>query len=134
MTYFAYVDESGDAGAAGSRTYVLACILIRADRWPATFDSLIAYRRWLRNAFGVPVRAEIKANHLLRNGGAFRTIELSESARFAIYRQSLRLLPKLDASVFAVLIRKRELAVRNPGLDPRETCWESTCSRGSSDS
>lgn len=124
MTYFAYVDESGDAGAAGSGTYVLACVLVKADEWPETFDSLIAYRRWLRSAFGVPVRAEIKANFLLRNGGPFRPLALSESARFAIYRQTMRLMPKLDLKVFAVLIRKRELAARDPSLDPRETCWE----------
>lgn len=129
MTYFAYVDESGDAGAAGSGTYVLACILVKADRWPDTFDALISYRRWLRSAFGVPVRAEIKANHLLRNGGAFRPLALSESARFYIYRQTMRLVPKLDLQVFAVLIRKRELAAWNPSVDPRETCWEYTLQR-----
>lgn len=129
MTYFAYIDESGDAGAAGSGTYVLACVLVHTDRWSQTFDALISYRRWLRTTFGVPVRAEIKANYLLHNGGPFRPLALSESARFHIYRQTMRLMPKLGLQVFAVLIRKGELATQRPLVDPRETCWEYTLQR-----
>lgn len=124
MTYFAYVDESGDLGSAGSKTYVLACILVRAEMWPETFDALIEYRRWLRLHFGIPVRAEIKANYLLRNAGPFRRLGLSEAARFAVYRQTIRIVPKLGMTVFAVLIRKAELQAKTPGADPREICWE----------
>jgi hypothetical protein len=70
--HFAYIDESGDSEAGGSRTYVLACVLVDGDLWPNRFDRLIAFRRHLRELYGIPVRAEIKANYLLRNGGAFR--------------------------------------------------------------
>lgn len=63
----AYVDESGDPGVAGSRTYVLACVLVDAADWPDAFDKLIRFRRWIRERFGLPVRAEVKANFLIRN-------------------------------------------------------------------
>lgn len=70
----AYADESGSAGAAGSTTFTLGCVLVEAARWPNVFDDVLDYRRFLPDRFGLPVRAEIKANYLLRTGGPFRYI------------------------------------------------------------
>lgn len=119
-----YVDESGDAGAAGSRTYSLGAVMVDATAWPSVFDDLIDFRRFLRQKFGIPVRAEIKANYLLRNGGPFRPLGLSEQARFAIYRAHLRMQAKLGLQAFGVVIDKPELATHRPGLDPRDVGWE----------
>jgi hypothetical protein len=113
--YFAYVDESGNTDPAGSRTYTLACCLVRGETWPDRFDRMIAFRRFLRAQFGLPVRAEIKANYLLRNGGPFRPLGLSESARADIYRQAIRLQPKLHFVTFAVVINKLNLAMTSRG-------------------
>lgn len=121
--HLAYIDESGNTGK-GSRTYTLGCVLVEGERWPETFDRLIAFRRHIRRLFGVPVRAEIKANHLLRNGGAFRPLGLSESARFAIYRQHMRLQDKLDLKTFAVVIDKNKAATKYPGRPVDDIAWE----------
>jgi hypothetical protein len=118
--YFAYIDESGDTGAGGSRTYVLACVLVDADDWPDRFDRLIDFRRNLRDLFGLPVRAEIKANYLLRNGGPFRALGLSESARFAIYRQTMRLHAKLGFRTFAIVIDK----ANHPNRSADDIAWQ----------
>jgi len=120
--YLAYVDESGDRGANGSISYSLGCLLLPAAAWPTVFDDVIDYRRFLRAAFKIPIRAEIKANHLIRGAGAFRG--LNETSRHAIYRQSLRLMPKLGFEAFAIVIRKLELAAVDPSRDPREIAWE----------
>jgi Protein of unknown function (DUF3800) len=122
--YFGYVDESGDAGAAGSRTYALACVLVASRSWPDVFDGLIGFRRFLRVRFRLPVRAEVKANYLIRNGGPFRALQLSEAARHAIYRGFMRLHPKLGLETFAVVMDKQTAASRYPGRDPRELAWE----------
>ena len=118
--YFAYVDESGDTGAAGSRTYALACVLVRAVDWADRFDRVIDFRRHLRTLFGLPVRAELKANYLLRNGGPLRPLGLSESARFAIYRQTMRLHPKLGFRTFAILVNKQN----HPNRTADDLAWE----------
>jgi len=121
--FLAYIDESGDKGplaTAGSRSFTLGCVLVRATAWPSTFDALIGFRRFLFKQFGLPVRAEIKANHLLRNAGAFRDLALSESARHAIYRGSLRLQAKLSLSAFAIVINKAKLRA---GVDPHGQAW-----------
>jgi hypothetical protein len=122
--YLAYVDESGSKGAVaagGSKSFTLGCVLVRAAQWADAFDGVIGYRRYLKRQFGLPVRAEIKANYLLRNGGAFRDLELSEHARYSIYRGMLRLQAKLDLKAFGIVIRKEQLF---PDRDPHDTAWD----------
>jgi hypothetical protein len=121
----AYVDESGDPGANGSQTYALGCVMVGHDVWLDRFDRLIGFRRHVRKLFGVPIRAELKANYLIRNGGPhFSHQPLSETARHAIYRQSMRLQPKLGLASFAVVIDKGKAASRYPGRPPQDIAWE----------
>jgi hypothetical protein len=118
------VDESGDAGPKGSLTYCLGAVIVEAARWPDTFDDLIDFRRFLRRSFGIPVRAEIKANYLLRNGGPLRPLALSEAARHAVYRQHMRIQDKLGLNAFAVVVKKA-----NVTGDPRDLAWEGLLQR-----
>lgn len=118
----AYVDESGNLGT--SMTYTLGCVLVDADVWPETFNDLISFRRFLRSRFGVPVRAELKANYLLRNEGPFKALALPEEQRRVIYRQTMRLHAKIGLRTFAVLIRKREMAEHNPDFNCRDVAWD----------
>lgn len=120
--YLAYIDESGSTGdvaKGGSKSYTLGCVLVRASQWATVLDGLIGYRRHLRKQFGLLTRTEVKANHLLQNSGAFRDLALSERARFSLYRGMLRLCPKLDLSVFAIVIRKELLTAG----DPHDYAW-----------
>ena len=47
----AYVDESGDDGGNGSKSYALGCVLVEASAWSDTFDRLISFRRWVSKEF-----------------------------------------------------------------------------------
>jgi hypothetical protein len=125
--HLAYIDESGSDGlvaVGGSMTFTLACVLIDAERWPDVFDDMIDYRRYLHEQFKIPVRAELKANYLLRNGGPLRPLHLSESARFAIYRGLMRLQAKLGLKCFAIVIRKDLMELRGKKQNPRHVAWE----------
>jgi hypothetical protein len=108
----AYVDESGDDGLkrGSSRSYALGCVLIQSEDWAATFDGMIAFRRWVNATFRVPVRAELKANYLLHNGGPLRPRPLSWRARFKLYRAHMRIQEKLGMYAFAVVIDKQQVA------------------------
>ena len=123
--FFAYIDESGDPGMKprSSRTFTLACLLVGADMWPDRFNRVIAFRRHLRGLYGLPVRAEIKANHLLRNAGAFRPLALTENARFGLYRQCMRLHAKLEFETFAVVVDKQTVGKKYPGRPPDDVAW-----------
>lgn len=123
--FIAYVDESGDGGEGGSRTYALGCVMVDHDSWFNVFDRVIGFRRHLRRLFGIPVREEMKANYLLRNGGPYLSHNpLSESARYAIYRQFMRLHPKLDLKTFAVVIDKSSLSADQLSRGADEIAWE----------
>jgi hypothetical protein len=111
MSYFrwgmliAYVDESGDLGP--SHTYTLGCVLVDAESWPASFDALIGFRRFLRKEYGLLIRAELKANYILRNEGPFESPALPEGIRYKIYRGAMRLHAKLGFNTFAVVSARR---------------------------
>jgi hypothetical protein len=105
--HFAYVDESGDPGSRGSKTYALGCVLVGASKWLTVLDELIGYRRLLSDRVGLPVRAEIKANYLVRNSGPFRSLGLGEKTRRKIYRELMRLHHPLGLNTFAVVIHKK---------------------------
>jgi hypothetical protein len=115
--YIAYVDESGDDGAkrGSSRSYALGCVIIEGADWSATFDQMIAFRRYVNAAFGVPVRAELKAHYLLHNGGPLRSGPLSSRARFKLYRAHMRIQDKLGMRSFAVVIDKRAARAKYAG-------------------
>jgi Protein of unknown function (DUF3800) len=123
--YLAYVDESGDDGEHGSRCYAVGCVVVDSRDWAATFDNLIMFRRYLSATFGIPVRAEIKANYLLRNGGPFRSRPLSERARFKVYRAHMRIQDKLGMKAFAVVIDKGQARQRYEGARvASDIAWE----------
>jgi hypothetical protein len=100
--------------------------MVESSAWATSFDGLIAFRRWVRPAFGLRVRDEIKANYLLRNGGAFRDLKkpLSEAARFKLYRSCMRIQPKLGLSTFAVVIDKQQAAQRSGRRPASDIAWE----------
>ncbi len=125
----AYVDESGDTGvgAGGSLTYTLGCVLVDADLWPDAFDQLLDFRRRLRQTYGVPMRAEVKANYLLRNSGPFRSMSLAPGQRQLIYRAHLRVLDQLPARAFAIVIDKRGKHATPSGIF--DMAWESLLQR-----
>ena len=68
--------------------------MIEGEAWTATFDRMIAFRRYVRERYDIPVRAELKANYLPRNGGPLRRSPLSERARFKLYQAHMRIQPK----------------------------------------
>jgi hypothetical protein len=126
----AYIDESGNTGDpnnGGSLTFTLGCVLVDADNWPTAFDGLLRFRRRVRDKFGVHMRAEIKANYLLRNGGDLRTYNLGHGARHVIYRAHLRVLTPLGVRAFAIVVDKR--AGYTSPTDCFNTAWETLLQR-----
>lgn len=127
MVQIAYVDESGDDGTRrrSSQSYALGCAVVESHDWAATFDGLINFRRYVAATYGIPVRSEVKANYLLRNGGPLRAHPLSERARFKLYRAHMRIQDKLGVKAFAIVIDKAEAANR---LDTKraasDIAWE----------
>lgn len=93
-----------------ARRDALGCVLVPAERWLTTLDQLLNFRTRLKQKFGIPVRAEIKAAYLLRNSGSIRDLNLGPGARGAVFRAHLRVLRDLDVRVFSIVVDKRDKA------------------------
>jgi hypothetical protein len=122
--FIAYVDDSGNVGMPGSITYTLGCVLVGGGIWNAALDGMVDFRRRLRNTYGIPVTAELKANYIIRNKGLLFRLGLSEEQRHEVYRECMRVQPGLRLRSFAIVIHKERLARRKPDADPREVAWE----------
>jgi hypothetical protein len=125
-----YVDESGDSGYVGSKTggFALGCILINESSWLPALDDVIGFRRYLRNTFKIPPRAELKANYLLHNKGKLRNLKIAPAVRLKIYWMALGLLSKLadgqGVKVFAVVVDEAAMQAQKRADDPARVAWE----------
>lgn len=122
--YFAYFDESGDSGMADSptATFVLAALLVEDTNWLSALDQTIAFRRFLRDEFRIPPRAELKASWLIHSKGDIRASGLTYPARLAAYRAALRFQRKVGIfRVFAIMVVKPRVVSHS--LDVREVAW-----------
>lgn len=121
----AYVDESGDTGdpnlKGSTECFSLGCVLIDSRAWADAFDHLLGFRRKIRDSFGPLLRYELKANHLIRNGGGLKRFNLAPSQRRLIYNYHLNQLAAIDARAFAVVVNKPSAGVSGPAA--LEMAW-----------
>lgn len=117
-TLIAYIDETGNTGhpSLGGATacYGLGCVLVEAAAWTTSFDAFLDFRRTLRSNYGLPLRAEVKANYLIRLSGDLKGLELAPGERKMIYRAHLKSIPAMGARAFAVVVDKERAAVSGP--------------------
>lgn len=127
--YFAYIDESGDSGAGkgASKTYTLGCLLVSTDQWNEVFESLLSFRRRLRDRYGVRASDEIKARYLIKGNGPLRHLGDSPNDRRVIYRSHFQLLSSLPVLAFGVVIRKSSNFEQ--GRDLRSLAWHTLLQR-----
>jgi hypothetical protein len=67
--YLLYADESGDIGLARSPTthFALSGLVLHESRWRDFITQMVAFRRWLRANYGLPIRTEIHASEYIRH-------------------------------------------------------------------
>lgn len=124
MAHLAYFDESGDTGLMNSPTrfFVLACVLVPEMQWLASLDELVKMRRWLKKAFGIATRPEIKSTDIRKARGPFDGLGMSPQHRMRIFSGLMRFqAARLQSlNVFAIAIDK----AKYPGDDVRATAWQ----------
>jgi hypothetical protein len=84
---------------------------------------MIGLRRSLRDEHGLPVRAELKANYLIRGKGPLWRLNLSEAQRHDIYVQMMRVQAELGCQTYGIVVNKQELANRGREENAREVGW-----------
>jgi hypothetical protein len=127
---FAYVDESGNTGEVangGSATYSIGCVLVDAESWASSFDQMLAYRRYLRDSYGLRVRSEIKANFLIRGSGSLLDLHLQPFQRRLIFRSHLKQIAGSGCRAFAIVVDKRPKNLH--GTDLHTLAWQTLLQR-----
>jgi len=86
LVYFMYVDESGDSGVANSPTkyFALSSLIVHELRWQACLDRLIAFRRRMKDKFGLKMEEEIHAAAMINHPGAL--VRIPRNHRLTIIR------------------------------------------------
>lgn len=121
----AYVDESGDTGLTSSPSshYALAAVLVPDSRWLDALDSVITFRRYLRQAYGLSLTVELKAQNLVR--GYRGQPALTPARRAAIYSAAMQFIARSDwPRVFAVVVNKSQIRNRDQKLVVFAHAWE----------
>ena len=103
-----YVDESGDVGLNNSPTryFVLSAIVVHELRWRRTLDSLVAFRKMLRDKKGLKLREEIHCNEFINKPGPL--IRIKRNDRLDIIKKSVDWLnSQPDINVFSIVVDKQ---------------------------
>ena len=119
--YLMYVDESGDTGLDGSPTdhFVLTGFVVHEADWLDYLEGLVAFRRRMGAAFGLPLRAELHSSHLLTRPGAL--VRIAKNDRLTIIRAFTNEIARLaHARCLCVHVDK---TTKDPGYDVFERAW-----------
>lgn len=119
--FLTYVDESGDPGLVGSpcRYYVLSAVVLHELRWRPVLERMLAFRRRMRDAYGLKLREELHAARMITKPGALVRIKRHE--RLAIIREFADHLATIpDLNVINVVIDKEG---KDPAYDVFENAW-----------
>ncbi len=122
-----YVDESGDVGMVGSPTryFVLTGIVIHELRWTPYLEQLIAFRRYLRDQYGLKLREEIHASAFINNPGEL--IRIKRHDRLAILRDFADQLADMpDLNIINIVVDKHS---KKAEYDPFDMAWRALIQR-----
>ncbi|MGW4364508.1 DUF3800 domain-containing protein [Nocardia takedensis] len=122
---FAYIDESGDTGAVGnggSSTYTLGCVLVPMRTWTDSLDYLVNLRRNLKETYGLLMREEVKANHLVGIKKVYRDLGLGDGQVRDIYQRHIDAAVGISSGVCSLVVHKSE--IKKADINVFESAWE----------
>lgn len=105
--YLMYVDESGDTGLLDSPTryYVLSGLVVHELRWQTCLDQVVAFRRRIKDKFGLKLREELHAAAMITRPGPL--VRIRRNDRLAMIREFADELASLaDINVVNVVVDK----------------------------
>jgi len=109
--YIAYYDESGDDGypAYSSPLFVLTAVYIHYLDWKETFSQIQAFRTYIKNHYGLPVKIELHTKNLLLDKNPYRTFHINIDNRVNIITEFCQLIANLPVSIINTVINKSKI-------------------------
>ena len=125
--FLMYVDESGDVGLDRSPTryFILTGVVVHESRWRAYLERLIDFRKHLRDTYGLRMREEFHAAHMLRNPGDLMRIPRHD--RLAMMREFADQMAAMsDLNLVNIVVDKQ---LKLAGYDVFEKAWQALIQR-----
>ncbi|MGL4608804.1 MAG: DUF3800 domain-containing protein [Trueperaceae bacterium] len=121
------MDESGDIGLVNSPTryFVLSGLVLHELRWQANLDQLINFRQKMKLLYGLKLREELHASHLINSPGELKRIKRND--RLSIIRAlATELATMQDIQFINVVVDKQN---KPAGYDVFEKAWQALIQR-----
>lgn len=121
--YLMYIDESGDCGLTNSPTryFVLTGLVMHELDWADTLDTLLAFRRQMKANYGLGMRDELHASHLITRPG-MKLAQIPRHNRLLILRDFADYLAGLPhIRLITVLVDKSN---KNANYDVFGMAWK----------
>lgn len=110
--HLAYYDESGDDGypACSSPIFVLTTCYLHYRNWQEALDLCARFRKYLKEAYDLPVKFELHTRPLLLNKRPYRALALTTEQRVGIISDACRLIAHLPLRIINIAIIKQNIA------------------------
>lgn len=111
-TYIVYFDEAGDDGITtdSSNFFLLTSVYMRAEKWQENYEKIVAFRKNLKDEFGMHISEEFHTKHLLSDKDPYRKYHWTAEQRRTIMAEFAGCIAKLDLKVVNVIIDKDNVA------------------------
>ncbi|MEW5882827.1 MAG: DUF3800 domain-containing protein [Armatimonadota bacterium] len=122
-----YVDESGDCGLANSPSshFVLSGLVLHELRWQETLDAMLEFRRRMKRTFGLLMREEIHASHMISKPGPM--VRIKRNDRLTIIRHFADELAAMGhLNLLSVVVDKSN---KSPDYDVFANAWRALIQR-----
>lgn len=106
--FIAYYDESGDDGYPrySSPLFVLTALYLHHLNWKECYYIIKAFRKKLKEDYGLPVRMEMHAKNFILNKKPYRLLNISDDDRISVFDLFCDFLAQLDIKLINVAILK----------------------------
>jgi len=121
--FLAYCDESGDIGIKNSpsRYFCLSGIIIHEHSWRQMLDELIAFRRHLKNKYGLLMKEEIHAAEFV-NGRVSLKNNITRYERLRILIECMEFLN--SRNYISIITLRCDKSIRTSPDDVYERAWK----------
>lgn len=117
-TKLVYFDESGDDGnnTDSSKFFVLTSTSIDSENWKDTYNRILAFRKELREEFGLHIKEEFHSKNFFYDKDPYRKYNWSYNQRNEIAKRYIKFISSLDINVVNVVIQKENITTDEYGV------------------
>lgn len=125
----AYCDESGDDGYPqySSPLFVLSTLYVHYLSWREIYDTIVGFRRQLKQDFGFPVKLEMHTKYFLLDKNPYREFEWSNEDKTKIVELFSKLIGSLNLRFINTVIVKPR--IKSPDYNVLDTALKFSVQR-----